>query len=217
MDRPVYTLVDLIREMRRWGIEDKRLLAAVKRVPRARFVEEEHQHLAYCDQPLYIGLGQVITKPSLTARLLQAVGFGGAERSLEIGTGSGYQTALMAELARSVVSIERHSSLAELARQRLDALAYRNVAIHVADGSVGWPSEAPYDVIVVSGGAPDVPAPLLEQLAEGGRLIVPVGPRDAQELVLVRREGDSFRHENLKGGVHFVPLVGESGWEESEG
>jgi protein-L-isoaspartate(D-aspartate) O-methyltransferase len=187
------------------------VLAAVGAVPREAFVAPELRHLAYRNAPLPIGEQQTISQPFVVAFMLQELQLGGDEKVLEIGTGSGYQTAILARLARRVVSIERIEILAEQATEVLEHLGIDNCEVHVANGSLGWPEQAPYDAIVVSAASPDVPDALTAQLAEGGRLILPVGSLTAQELMLVRRRGGQLHREN-RGPVRFVPLIGEEGW-----
>lgn len=212
MAQPQYRPDALLAELRQFGISDERVLEAVARISREHFVSEEQRPLAYRNEPLPIGESQTISQPYVVALMLQELRLDGSERVLEIGTGSGYQTALLSSLARSVVSVERYTSLADAARERLAALQCQNVTIQVADGTLGWPTGAPYDAIVVSAAAPEVPTALLKQLADGGRLILPVGGRTAQELVLVSRHGQNFeRHQ--RGPVRFVPLIGQEGWQ----
>jgi protein-L-isoaspartate(D-aspartate) O-methyltransferase len=187
------------------------VLAAVGAVPREAFVAPELRHLAYRNAPLPIGEQQTISQPFVVAFMLQELQLSGDEKVLEIGTGSGYQTAILARLARRVVSIERIEVLAERATVVLGQLGIENCEVHVANGSLGWPEQAPYDAIVVSAASPDVPDALSAQLAEGGRLILPVGSLTAQELMLVRRRGGQLHREN-RGPVRFVPLIGEEGW-----
>jgi protein-L-isoaspartate(D-aspartate) O-methyltransferase len=205
---------ELVQELRRQGLDDERVLAAISRLPRERFVPAARPDLVYRNAPLPIGGGQTISQPYVVALMLAELRLRGDEKVLEVGTGSGYQTALLAELAAWVTSVERIESLAESARTLLAELGYRNVAIHLANGTLGWPPDAPYDAIVVSAAAPIVPDALLAQLGEGGRLILPVGSLQAQELLLVERQGDSFV-QHRRGGVRFVPLLGEQGWEGS--
>jgi protein-L-isoaspartate(D-aspartate) O-methyltransferase len=201
-------LVELLREK---GIRDLAVLQAVQKVPRHVFVPESVRHRAYEDSPLPIGNGQTISQPLVQATYLQALKLTGYEKVLEIGTGSGYQTALLGVLASMVFSVERHRALADSAREVLEKVAIRNVTILVGDGTLGWRPFAPYDAILVSAASPEAPAPLLEQLADGGRLVVPLGDRENQVLTLMTREGDDYRRENL-GGVRFVPLVGQHGF-----
>jgi protein-L-isoaspartate(D-aspartate) O-methyltransferase len=192
-------------------ITDRRVLAALENVPRHAFVSPEFRHLAYSDGPLPIGLGQTISQPYIVALMCQLSGLKGDEKVLEVGTGSGYGAAVLAELARAVYSVERHPELARLAERVLHDLAYLNVHVHVGDGSAGLPEFAPYDAILVTAAAPLVPEPLLDQLAEGGRLVLPVGERGEQYLQRWTRHGDDFAHQTLIP-VAFVPLVGKYGW-----
>ncbi len=194
------------------GITDAHVLAAMARVERHRFVEEALQDRAYDDKPLPIGARQTISQPFMVGLMTQALELHGTERVLEIGTGCGYQTAVLAELAANVFSVERISSLAIAARQRLDELAYFNVAIRVGDGTLGWSDEAPFDVILVTAGTPQVPRPLIEQLADGGRIVFPIGEEELQTLVRIRKEGARLREEYF-GDCRFVKLVGRYGWE----
>jgi protein-L-isoaspartate(D-aspartate) O-methyltransferase len=182
-------------------------------VPRHLFVPESVRHRAYDDAALPIGSGQTISQPFVQARYLELIGLTGKEKVLEIGTGSGYQTALLALLASMVFSVERVPHLAQSARTALAAAGIRNVTVLVGDGTLGWRPFAPYDAILVSAASPDVPAPLVEQLAEGGRMVIPLGDRDAQTLTLVERVGDTLRTSTI-GDVRFVPLVGEFGFRE---
>jgi protein-L-isoaspartate(D-aspartate) O-methyltransferase len=201
-------LVELLREK---GIRDLAVLRAVQKVPRHCFVPESVRHRAYEDSPLPISNGQTISQPLVQATYLQALKLTGYEKVLEIGTGSGYQTALLGVLASMVFSVERHRALAESAREVLEQVGIKNVTILVGDGTLGWGPFAPYDAILVSAASPEAPAPLLEQLADGGRLVVPLGDRENQVLTMITREGDDYRRENL-GGVRFVPLVGQHGF-----
>ena len=200
-------------ELRRQGVRDEQVLAALARVPRERFVPPSMEADAWANVALPIGAGQTISQPFIVALMTAALALDGPERVLEIGTGSGYQTAVLAELAGQVVTVERHAALAAGAAAILAELGYRNVELHVGDGSAGWPPEAPYDRIIVTAAGPRVPPALLAQLAPaGGRLVIPVGEREAdQHLVLVERDGEQLRERNL-GPVRFVPLVGRAGW-----
>lgn len=195
------------------GIEDVRVLEAMRKVPRHLFVDEALQDQAYNDHPVPIGDKQTISQPFIVALMTEMLQLKGPEKVLEIGTGSGYQAAILAELADRVFSIERHPSLAYRANQILQKLGYKNVIIRVGDGTLGWPDDAPFDGIMVTAGAPKVPQPLVDQLAMGGRLVVPVGDRLSQELVLVERVPEGIHKTNL-GGVRFVDLVGKWGWQE---
>jgi protein-L-isoaspartate(D-aspartate) O-methyltransferase len=194
-------------------IKDKRVLAAMARVPRERFVPPDEQHLAYEDMPLPIGLEQTISQPLIIAIMTEALELTGDEKVLEVGTGSGYQAAILAELARFVVTTERFPALADRAKQALDSLGYTNIAIHPAEETLGYQREAPYDAIMVTAAAPQVPTDLVAQLAIGGRMIIPVGSRHAQELYKVMRRKRKNIIQNL-GGCRFVPLVGKGAWEE---
>jgi len=194
-------------------IRDQRVLAAMARIPRERFVPPESQHLAYEDRPLPIGLDQTISQPFIIALMTQALELTGKEKVLELGTGSGYQAAILAELARLVITVERLAPLAETARKVLDSLGYTNIVVHLTKDTLGWPDEAPYDAIMVTAGAPRVSADLLAQLAIDGRLVIPVGSRYVQELYKVTKRGRKNIVENL-GGCCFVSLIGKDAWEE---
>ncbi len=198
------------------GIRDARVLAAMRSVPRERFVPGPLVEHAYADGPLPIEEGQTISQPFVVAAMLEAAAIGPAGRVLEVGAGSGYAAAVMGRLAAQVTTIERHPALAELARERLAALGCRNVDVVQGDGSLGWPRAAPFDAILVAAAGPEVPAALKSQLAIGGRLVMPVGVADAQELLkLTRRGEDAFEQEAL-GGVVFVALIGAQGWAEGD-
>jgi len=200
-------------QLRARGIRDERVLAAMERVPREIFICEEYWEQAYEDHPLPIGSGQTVSQPYIVAFMLEVLSLKGAEKVLEIGTGTGYQTALLAELAGQVYSVERIESLARTAEAILQRLGSRNVGLTVGDGSRGLVEQAPFDAIVVSAAAPQIPQPLLEQLREGGRMVIPVGPADAQELILVRKQDGGAVITNLEG-CRFVPLIGEQGYGE---
>jgi protein-L-isoaspartate(D-aspartate) O-methyltransferase len=198
------------------GITDTRVLKAMESVPRHLFIDEGLIDQAYSDNPLPIGEKQTISQPYIVALMTEALELKGKERVLEIGTGSGYQTAVLAQLADRVFSIERIAALATRARKILDKLNYYNVAIMVGDGSYGWREEAPFDAIITTAAAPGVPRYLIEQLVVGGRLIVPVGSRDVQTLYKLTRLSEDLndiKKEEL-GGCRFVSLIGESGWKE---
>ena len=194
-------------------IADKRVVEAMKRVPREAFVSLEQYHAAYDDRPLSIGFGQTISQPFIVALMVQALVLKKDEKVLELGTGSGYEAAILAELAQKVVTVECIPELAESAKQVLDKLGYSNIEVHIAGRTLGWPEGAPYDVIIVSAGAPTVPQVLLEQLTWNGRLVIPVGSRWQQDLLKVTKLKKGNRIENL-GGCYFVPLIGEGAWEK---
>jgi protein-L-isoaspartate(D-aspartate) O-methyltransferase len=201
------------RQLKARGIFDEGVLAAFSRVPREDFIAPELREYAYEDRPLTIGCSQTISQPYIVASMLQAAELRPEDRVLEIGTGSGYQTALIAEIVSSVVSIERHADLAQVARERLSRLGYTNVEIVIGDGTLGYAPKAPYDAILVSAAAPQIPQALAQQLAIGGRMVAPVGRRDLQDLVLVRKDEEGLRHIRLDGCA-FVPLIGEEGFPE---
>ena len=198
-------------QLARRGIKDERVLAAMRRVPRHRFVEEAFRERAYGDHPLPIGQEQTISQPYIVALMTALLELTGREKVLEIGTGSGYQTAVLAELARRVCSIERIPALAARARAALEVLGYANVWVRVGNGTLGWPDEAPFDRILVAAGGPSVPPPLFEQLAEGGRMVLPLGDQAGQTLTLVESVGGQMRTRGC-GDCHFVPLVGKYAW-----
>ncbi len=200
-------------QLRRRGITDPRVLKAMAKIPRHLFVSPEHRSSAYEDRPLPIGEGQTISQPYMVAVMTQTLELKGQERVLEIGTGSGYQTAALAELAGTVYTIERLPELIRHGQKILERLGYQNIIYRTGDGSRGWPEEAPFDGIIVTAGAPEAPAVLKEQLAEGGRLVIPIGPRYSQTLYRITRSGDQFTDEDITGCV-FVPLVGDFGWKE---
>lgn len=194
-------------------INDKRVLAAITRIPRERFVPPEERHLAYEDIPLPIGLDQTISQPYIIALMTEALELTGNEKVLEVGTGSGYQAAILAELARWVITVERLPTLVEAAKRVLDSLGYTNISVHLAEETLGWQREAPYDAIIVTAGAPSVPTDLLAQLALNGRLVIPVGSSYVQELCKITRQREKNIVENL-GGCRFVLLIGKGAWEE---
>lgn len=193
-------------QLRQRGIADERVLAAMERVPRHEFAPDEYRGQAYEDHPLPIGEGQTISQPYIVALMLEALKLSPMDKVLEIGTGSGYVTALLAELTGSVMSIERHESLAESARARLAALGYSNVKVVTGDGTRGFPEAAPYDAMVVSAAAAEVPPALIAQLGEGGRMIIPVGSENSQQLRLVRMENGQPQIE-FRELCRFVPLI----------
>lgn len=193
------------------GVRDPRVLEAMRAVPRHRFVEPGHRARAYDDYPLPIAGGQTISQPYIVALMTEALSIRKNDRVLEIGTGSGYQAAVLAEMGAFVYSVERIPALAKQSRALIDELGYRNVMIRVADGTTGWIDQAPFDGIIVTAAGPDIPPPLLAQLADGGRLIAPVGDEFGQELVLVTKSGEQLDRRSL-GGVRFVKLIGTYGW-----
>jgi len=198
-------------DIRRRGVADPRVLAAMDRVPREKFVGPVDLDEAYADHPLGIDCGQTISQPYIVALMSEMLKLEGGERVLEIGTGSGYQTAILAELAAEVCSVERHAELSARAGKVLADLGYGNVSLHVGDGTLGWPQHAPYDAIMVTAAAPRVPEALKEQLAEGGRLVAPVGNPGHQTLITVTRTPRGFTE---KKGIDciFVRLIGEEGY-----
>ncbi|MEW5828644.1 MAG: protein-L-isoaspartate(D-aspartate) O-methyltransferase [Chloroflexota bacterium] len=214
MSEPDYALERrqmVAEQIARRGLTDPRLLAAIEAVPRHRFVDAANRLWAYADNPLPIGHGQTISQPYIVALMINLLRLRGDERVLEVGTGSGYQAAILAHLAAEVHTVEFVPELAESARRMFEELGLENVSCHVGDGSLGWKEAAPYDAVIVAAAAPGAPRPLLGQLAEGGRLVIPVGGRGYQELETWHRRGDDFSME--KGiGVAFVPLLGEHGW-----
>jgi protein-L-isoaspartate(D-aspartate) O-methyltransferase len=202
------------QQLVRRGIRDQRVLAAMRKVPRHHFVPEEYLYSAYDDQPLPIGEGQSISQPYIVALMLELLQLNGDEKALEVGTGSGYQAALLAELASYVYTIERLPSLAAGARERLGALGYKNISVVTGDGTEGLPYCGPFEAIIVAAAAPDFPEPLVQQLAEGGRITMPVGPRHSQSLLVGRKERGEMTQRDVCGVV-FVPLIGAHGWAES--
>jgi len=203
----------LLEELQAKGIHDVAVIRAFDLTPRHLFVPTGVQHRAYEDAPLPIGNGQTISQPSVHAKYLETLALQGTEKVLEIGTGSGYQTVLLAHLAGQVFSVERIAPLLDRAREVIAQCNVSNVSLLLGDGTHGWKSYAPYDAILVSAASPDVPQPLVEQLADGGRMLVPVGGRDEQRLVLVTRRGADIERKELSA-VRFVPLVGDFGWSE---
>jgi protein-L-isoaspartate(D-aspartate) O-methyltransferase len=201
----------MVAALREKGITDERLLDAMGKIPRHLFGPEGLEGQAYDEVALPLGFGQTLSSPLTIARMIQALGLTGEERVLEIGTGSGYQTALLTHVAGPVFTIERIPELANAARERLRSLGIERANFRVGDGSLGWRDFAPYQGVLVSAGAPAVPQPLLDQLADGGRLVAPVGEMEAQEIHLVSRTGDRFTTAAL-GEALFVPLIGRAGW-----
>jgi protein-L-isoaspartate(D-aspartate) O-methyltransferase len=203
----------LLDELRLKGVRDLAVLRAFDLTPRHLFVPTAVQHRAYEDTPLPIGKSQTISQPSIHARYLELLAFRGSEKVLEVGTGSGYQTILLAHLAERVFSVERIAPLLDRAREVIRECGVSNVSLMLGDGTYGWKAFAPYDAILVSAASPDVPQPLVDQLANGGRMLVPVGGRDEQRLVLITRNGASLARKELDP-VRFVPLLGDHGWTE---
>lgn len=217
MDHAIARRQMVERQVRGRGITDPLVLAAMLSVPRHLFVEEALRGQAYSDFPLPIGERQTISQPFMVGLMTAALGLTGGERVLEIGTGSGYQAAVLAKIVKRVYSVERIPALARQARRVLDAVGCGNVQVKVADGTLGWPEEAPFDGIIVTAGAPGVPEEYRQQLAPGGRLVIPVGSRGSQELLRVVRTGtQSFSEERLVD-CRFVPLIGSHGWSQEDG
>jgi len=200
-------------QLRRRGIHDQRVLEAMAKIPRHSFVSPEYQAAAYEDRPLPIGEGQTISQPYMVAVMTQSLELTGGERVLEIGTGSGYQTATLAELAKTIFTVERIQVLIQRAQKVLQNLGYENIFFLHGDGTKGWREDSPFEGIIVTAGAPEVPQMLTSQLADGGRLVIPVGPRYTQTLYKVTRKGNRFMEEDITGCV-FVPLLGDFGWKE---
>jgi len=198
----------MVLDLMRMGISDQRVLSAIAKVPRERFVREEDRDVAYGDHALAIAEGQTISQPFVVARMTELLEIGPEHHVLEVGTGSGYQAAVLAELARDVVSVERHAALAERARQLLAELGYGNVRVVAADASAGYPPDAPYDRILVTAASPGMSPELVRQLAPEGRIVAPVGDEEMQHLVVRHADGHETRH----GAVKFVPLRGRAGF-----
>lgn len=211
-DRFVAQRRGLIEQLQLKGIRDLEILRAFDLVPRHEFLPEAVRHRAYEDLPLPIGFGQTASQPSLQALYMQILQVGRDDRVLEVGTGSGFQTAVLAQLADRVYSVERVRQLSIRARDTLDRLRISNIALMVGDGTIGWSRYSPYDAILVAAGGPEIPEPLLAQLAVGGRMLVPVGGLDAQRLMLVRRTPNGFESEEVLDCT-FVPLLGRFGWD----
>lgn len=212
MDEFAASRKKLIETLRRQGISDERVLAAMDEVPREQFISKSQAAEAYHNVALAIGEAQTISQPYMVALMTQALDLAGNERVLEIGTGSGYQTAILSRLCNQVVSIERLPALAESAATHLSDLGCENVELHTGDGTLGWKPSAPYDAIIVTAGAPEVPAPLYNQLMPGGRLVIPVGDESSQELLIIEKR-ENGPHIIDAGGCRFVKLIGDAGWE----
>lgn len=200
------------RQIAARGIHDKRVLAAILEVPRHLFIPPPYDHSAYDDNPLPIGSGQTISQPYIVALMTELLHPKASDNVLEIGAGSGYQAAVLSRLVQHVTTIERIAEVADLARKNLNTVGITNVAVIEGDGTLGYPVHAPYDGIIITAATPAVPRPLIEQLAEGGTLVAPVGGRDIQDLITLRKTGGSCIQE-FHGGVRFVPLIGQHGWE----
>jgi protein-L-isoaspartate(D-aspartate) O-methyltransferase len=214
---PEHRAAFVARQIERRGVRDPRVLAAMRAVPREVFVPRARRAEAYLDEPLPIGAGQTISQPYIVAVMIEALGLKGAERVLEVGAGSGYAAALLAQIAGEVLAIERIESLADLAAINLAAAGCRNVRVRHGDGSLGAPDAAPFDAILVSAGAPEVPRALVAQLAIGGRMVVPVGgDTGSQRLYRITRVSDGETREERLVPVRFVPLIGEEGWSHGE-
>ena len=198
------------------GITDERVIAAMKKVPRHLFVPEEIQHIAYDDMALSIGEGQTISQPYMVAVMTELLDLKGDEKVLEIGTGSGYQAAILAELSREVYTVERIVVLAEHAREKFRSLGYGNIQVKISNGTLGWPERQPFDRIIVTAGTPKIPEPFIEQLTVGGIVLAPVGDRSSQQLLKVRKKKDTLKEEYHTPCV-FVPLIGEYGWKPDDG
>jgi protein-L-isoaspartate(D-aspartate) O-methyltransferase len=205
----------LVEELRFQGIRDERVLEVIHKVPRHEFVLEEYKPYAYENRPLPIEDGQTISQPYIVAYMLERLELKPEDEVLEIGTGSGWQTALLAKLAAEVYTVERSAVLLEKAKRRLRAMGYQNVCFKLGNGTLGWPEHAPYDAIIGSGSVPRVPPSLKAQLADGGRLVLPVGERHFQKIVLVRRHGDEYIEHKFVD-CSFLPLIGAEGWPETE-
>jgi len=204
------------RQIAHRGVGDPALLAAMRQVPREQFVPDAIRELAYEDRPLPVEGGQTISQPYIVARMIEAAEVRRNDRVLEIGVGSGYAAAILSRLAAHVFAVDRLGELAALARGRMERLGYANVSIRTGDGTEGWPEQAPFDAILVAAGGPIVPPPLRDQLAIGGRLVIPVGDASEQQLVRVTRTGDETFDTRKLEAVRFVPLIGAHGWQDGE-
>lgn len=213
-DRFVSQRRGLIERLQERGIRDLEVLRVFDHVPRHEFLPQAVWHRAYEDAPLPIGYGQTASQPSLQALYMQILQLQSSDKVLEVGTGSGFQTAVLAQLVDRVYSVERLRPLGIRAREVLDRLRVSNVAILIGDGTIGWSRYAPYDAILVAAAAPEIPEPLLAQLAEGGRMLIPVGDRETQRLLLVRRTAEGMQYEEVLDCT-FVPLLGRFGWDEA--
>jgi protein-L-isoaspartate(D-aspartate) O-methyltransferase len=200
------------RQIAARGIHDQRLLTAMQEIPRHLFIPPPYARAAYDDNPLPIGSGQTISQPYIVALMTELLHPKATDNMLEIGAGSGYQAAVLSRLVKRLTTIERITTIANLARMNLKCIGIDNVVVIEGDGTLGYPDNAPYDGIIITAATPEVPQPLLGQLAEGGTLIAPVGGRDTQDLITIHKQGKSFIQET-RGGVRFVPLIGRHGWE----
>lgn len=214
-ERPRNRMVDT--QIAGRGVRDEHVLRAMRAVPRERFVGAGLAEFAYEDSPLPIGEGQTISQPYVVAAMIEAGEIGPDDRVLEVGAGSGYAAAVVAKIADKVYAIERHEALGSAARDRLETLGYRNIEVRIGDGTKGWPDAAPFDAILVSAGGPQVPQALKDQLAIGGRLVIPVGRDRDQKLTKVTRTSRTEFDEEDLGAVSFVPLIGEQGWADDGG
>lgn len=205
-------------ELRVQGIESEAVLQAMRSVPREEFVSNKMRQYAYRNAPLPIGYGQTISQPLIVATMTEALKLAPHERVLEIGAGSGYEAAVLAQIAREIFTVERHRELANTSRERLKRLGYDNVHVLHADGTRGWSEEAPFHAVIVAAGSPCVPPKLLQQLAIGGRLVIPVGEKKDMQILtrVIRLRDDTFEYEEM-GAVRFVPLIGETGWQQEDG
>lgn len=195
------------------GVDDRRVLDAMREIPRHLFISDEYRDAAYHDRPLPIGSGQTISQPYIVGLMTSLLELKQSDKVLEIGAGSGYQAALLSKLARTVVTVERLPEIAAKAKEVMQHLGIINVKVVVEDGTLGYAPDAPYDGIIITAASPDIPPPLIGQLADKGRLVAPVGSRDIQQLVRIRKQGDRISRETF-GGVVFVPLLGHHGWQE---
>ncbi|MCP4415216.1 MAG: protein-L-isoaspartate(D-aspartate) O-methyltransferase [Chloroflexi bacterium] len=205
---------EMVADLAKQGIRDKAVLRAMHTVPREHFVPEEHLDYAYYDGPIPLPANQTISQPYVVALMLSALNLQPHFKVLEIGTGSGYAAAVLSQLVRQVHTVERQERLVDYAQARLDDIGYANIAVHLGDGTLGWPAAAPYNAIIVAAGGPTVPTALREQLAENGRLIIPVGSQQKQKLELVWRKANGRFGKNPLTPVRFVPLIGQEGWQE---
>jgi protein-L-isoaspartate(D-aspartate) O-methyltransferase len=206
----------VVRQLRRRGITEQPILDAFRAVPREAFISDEYAHLAYADHPLPIEAGQTISQPYIVGLMIQAADIQAGDKVLEIGAGSGYAAALISRIARQVIGIERQHELVEVARQRMRRLGYDNVEIVEGDGTKGWPQAAPYNAILAAASGSHVPKPLVEQLASGGSIVMPLGDPDCvQHLVKVGKDSNGALQQSDLGAVRFVPLIGEEGWSDA--